>query len=88
MSEDKTICPYCGEKMKKWRTPYESTWGETIWWVCFNDECRYYSRGWDYMYETMKVKCSYRHRYDPETGASGPMPVYSSSMGRENIIEE
>lgn len=88
MSEDKTVCPHCGQKMSKFRTPGESTWGEGYWYVCFNDECQYYVRGWDHMFKTMKVKSSYRHRYDPNTGSSGPMPVYSPEMGRNCIIEE
>ena len=88
MSEDKTICPHCGQKMKKFATPGDSTWGEGFWYVCFNNDCQYYVRGWDHMLKTQKVKCSYRHRYDPETGACGPMPVYSDDMGRCNIVEE
>ena len=88
MSEDKTICPHCGEKMSKWRTPGESTWGETHWYVCFNDECAYFVRGWDHMLKTMNVKCSYRHRYDPSNNTSGPMPVYSAHMGRDMIVPD
>ena len=88
MSEDKTKCPHCGEKMKKFQPPSESTWGEAHWLVCFNDECPYYVRGWDHMFNRLKVKCSYRHRYDPETGDFGPMPVYSSTMGLNCIIDE
>jgi len=88
MSVDKTICPHCGQKMTKWSTPEETTWGGHPWYVCFNDECQYYVRGWDHMEKTMGVKCSYRHRYDPESGIIGPMPVYSKDMGRECIIED
>ena len=87
MSEDKTICPHCGKQMKKFQTPDGSSWGESLWYVCFNDECSYYVRGWDHMMKTMQVHCSYRHRYDPETGECGPMPVYSKTMGLGNIVE-
>ena len=88
MSEDKTLCPHCGQKMKKFQTPSESSWGDAYWRVCFNDDCPYYVRGWDHMLKTQKVKCSYRHRYDPETNSYGPMPVYSPEMGLNCIIEE
>lgn len=88
MSEDKTICPHCGQKMKKFLTPYDSTWGESHWWVCFNNECSYYVRGWDHMWNKQKVRCSYRHRFDPDTNSCGPMPVYSPEMGLNNIVEE
>ena len=87
MPEDKTICPHCGQKMKKFQTPVDCSWGETYWWVCFNDECPYYVRGWDHMWKTQKVKCSYRHRYDPDNNTSGPMPVYSGFMGKSNVVE-
>ncbi len=88
MSEDKKVCPHCGLRMKKFQTPGESSWGESFWWVCFNDECPYFVRGWDHMYATMNVKCSYRHKYDPETNSCGPMPVYSKNMGINCIVEE
>ncbi|MEW6267615.1 MAG: ogr/Delta-like zinc finger family protein [Thermodesulfobacteriota bacterium] len=88
MSEDKTICPHCGQKMKKFKAPDSTTWGETCWYVCYNDDCGYYKRGWDHMWNTMKVKCSYRHRYDPDTNSCGPMPVYSPTMGLECVVEE
>ena len=88
MTEDKTICPHCGEKMKKWETPNTSTWGGNILYVCFNDECGYYKRGWDWMYKTRMVKCSYRHYMDPLNGACGPLPVNTPMAGRSAIIEE
>lgn len=88
MSEDKTVCPHCGVQMKKWRTPPLSTWSAEYFYVCFNDECSYYIRGWKHMEQTTKTACSYRHRYDPETGASGPLPVWSPDAGRDEIIED
>jgi hypothetical protein len=87
MAQDLTVCPHCGEKMSKFQTPGECTWGETYWWVCFNDECGYYKRGWDHMFNTRGIKCSYRHRYDPDTNSCGPMPVYSEAMGKHCIVK-
>ncbi|MBF0527903.1 MAG: ogr/Delta-like zinc finger family protein [Deltaproteobacteria bacterium] len=88
MPEDKTICPHCGQKMKKFAPPSESTWGASHWYVCFNNDCGYYVRGWDHMWNTRAVKCSYRHRYDPESDSCGPMPVYSANMGLNCVVEE
>ncbi|MFH0844719.1 MAG: hypothetical protein V1930_04525 [Pseudomonadota bacterium] len=52
--------------MKRWKTPDYSTWNSFWHWVCFNDECPYYVRGWDWMMASQSVKASYRHRLDPE----------------------
>jgi hypothetical protein len=88
MAEDKTICPHCGEKMKKWRVPDMSTWSSEYFYVCFNDACSYFVKGWSHMYKTQSVGCSYRHRYDPGTGHEGPLPVWAPESGKESIIED
>ncbi|MBZ4659791.1 MAG: hypothetical protein JG766_1714, partial [Desulfacinum sp.] len=51
--EDKTICPHCGSRMKKWRTPDFSTWSAEFFFVCFNDDCPYFTRGWNQMQATV-----------------------------------
>ena len=89
MSEkDDPKCPHCGAVMKKWRTPLNSTWGTAFQWVCFNDECSYFVRGWDFMWKEQGVKASYRHRMNPETGSSGPLPAWSKDAHKDQIIEE
>jgi len=80
-------CPYCGEVMKKWRTPQGSTWACKVQYICFNDECSYFVRGWKWMLEKYNVKASYRHRLDPETGEKGPIPVWSYDALKNDIIE-
>ena len=89
MDEDKVpFCPHCGERMRKWRTPPDSTWGGRIHYVCFNDDCPYFVRGWQWMLERYNVKSSYRHRYNPETGASGPLPVWSMDALKDAVVPE
>ncbi|MGD9504259.1 MAG: ogr/Delta-like zinc finger family protein [Syntrophobacteraceae bacterium] len=87
-TEDKTICPYCGKRMCKWEVPLMSTWSASYFYVCFNDECSYYVKGWSHMTKTTSVGCSYRHKYDPETGSCGPLPVWSPDAGKDRIIHE
>ena len=81
-------CPHCDVKMNKWRTPLNSTWSSPFQWVCFNDECPYFIRGWEHMMETQDVKASYRHRLDPGTGTSGPLPAWSNKAHRDQIIDD
>lgn len=89
MKEDeKLLCPHCGERMKKWRTPAFSTWGSEFQYVCFNDECPYFVRGWKWMLEKYNVRSSYRHRYNAETGETGPLPVWSKDALKDDIVQE
>ncbi len=86
---DKTspCCPYCGQKMKKWRVPVASTWPNDFFYVCFNDECPYFVEGWQHMWEKQATKASYRCRIDPDTGKSAPIPVWSYDALKQDIIE-
>ncbi len=40
------------------------------------------------MMENYEVKASYRYRFDPATGQSGPLPVWSPSAIRDRIVEK
>ena len=81
------ICPHCNVPLLKWRTPDGSSWGPFLF-VCFNDDCAYYKRGWTFLEEQFGRKASYRHSLDPSTGATGPLPVWSSLALREDIVPE
>lgn len=87
-SIEKPCCPHCGERMKKWRSPVDSTWATEFQWVCFNDECSYFVRGWDWTMAEQGIKASYRHRLNPLTGGSGPLPVWSYDALKNQILEE
>ena len=78
-------CHHCKSEMLPWMPPAESSWGENLQFVCFNDECSYYVRGWKHMWDQYNVKSSYRHRFDPDTGESGPLPVWSESALKDRI---
>jgi SAM-dependent methyltransferase len=83
-------CPYCGEKLNKWavpENPFEATWGNEYLYICFNDHCTYYVRGWNHMSRSIRRSVSYRLMYNQEKDICLPIPVPSPKALREGIID-
>ncbi len=80
-------CPHCNRPLKKWLCPPESSWEVEHQYVCFNDECPYYIKGWDWMRSKFSQNISYRYRYNPANGEEGPLPVWSKDALKNFIIE-
>jgi hypothetical protein len=74
--------------MVRWANPQQGTWGGEYQFVCFNDDCPYFIRGWAWMKNKYNVTASYRYRLDPATGEKGPLPVWSKSAMRNSILPE
>jgi SAM-dependent methyltransferase len=84
------LCPHCGEKLKKWAVPdnpFEVTWDNEFMYICFNDHCPYYVRGWDHMSKEGNRGVSYRLMYNPEKDVCMPIPVPSPRALRESIVD-
>ena len=88
MAETPRTCPHCGSRLEKWRVPDEATWDEEFFFVCFDDECSYYRRGWVWMEERYGQKASFRFALNPGTGKSIPLPVWSNEATREMIVPD
>lgn len=82
------VCPHCMKPMVRWANPQQSTWGGDFQFVCFNDECPYFVRGWAWMHTHYNVAVSYRYRLDPATGAAGPLPVWSKDALKGSILQD
>ena len=87
MSDKEYTCPHCDGKMRKWQAPLDSHWIGALRYVCFNNDCPYYVRGYKWMDEKYGNPSSYRHAINPETGGSGPLPVANSEHLIEGIID-
>jgi hypothetical protein len=74
--------------MLRWANPQLSTWGGGFQYVCFNDECPYFVRGWGWMLSQFNVTASYRYRLDPVTQEAGPLPVWSKEALKSGIIRD
>ena len=88
--KDTLCCPYCGEKMLKWAVPdnpFSQTWDNEYMYICFNDACPYYIRGWDHMAQEVQKSVSYRLMYNPERDYCLPIPVPTPFALREGIME-
>jgi hypothetical protein len=66
--------------------PEGATWTEEFFFVCFNDACPYYRRGWDWMMQQYGRVASYRYALSPKTGAALQIPVWSDTATRERIV--
>ena len=88
MEPEKTYnCPHCSQPLNKWLCPPESSWDVEYQYVCFNDKCPYYVRGWEWMKNKFNQNISYRYRLNPSNGESGPLPVWSEDALKNFIIK-
>ena len=87
MTDHTAECPHCGVAMKNWLPPDDSGWDPVPQFVCFNDDCPYYVKGWEWMKSQFEQEASYRHRLDPRSGESSPLTVWSPSAHRGRIID-
>lgn len=84
-------CPHCDEKLKKWEVPdnpFCQTWDNDFMYICFNDECPYFVRGWDRMYRETNQGMSYRLMYNPEKDRCMPIPVPTHLALKDGIMED
>jgi len=80
-------CPHCGSRLAAFELPEAAGWNAPFHLACFNDDCSYYRRAWEWMKGRYGVWAAYRYRLDPATGASSPLPVWSPDALKDRILD-
>ena len=93
LSQEKPLCPHCGNAMTIWEVPpFDFAdglgWGTPYLFVCFNDECSLYVQGWANMEENYAQCASYRCINYPGTEQFQCIPVFSPMGGTGQIVDE
>ncbi len=69
-------CPHCNTVMEKMDARHLD-WGTTFLWVCYNDHCGFFKKGWKHMMENYGQLVSYRFMITPDNGSQGVIPAFS-----------
>ncbi len=93
MNLPKPKCPHCDTEMSIWEVPAISVgdglgWGEPFLFICFNDDCPLFRKGWDDLLENLGQKSSYRCMNYPGTDTFEILPVFSSFGGSDQIVTD
>jgi len=94
LEQEKPKCPHCGLEMSLWEVPPINFsdglgWGVPYLFVCFNDECPLYVKGWDDIKEHYAHTASYRCMcYPGEKDHYECMPVFSPMGATGQIIDD
>ena len=93
ISMKKPLCPHCKKEMSIWEVPPVTFsdglgWGEPYLFLCFNDECPLYKKGWENLKENFNQTASYRCMNYPGTDTFELMPVFSPMGATGQIIDD
>jgi len=90
---ERPVCPHCAKEMKVWECHESglscgSGWGTPYLFVCFNDECPAFVKGWKAMKSNYGRRCSYRCICFPDSLKTEMMMVFSQHDGKASIVDE
>lgn len=87
-AHDAPCCPRCGGALSKWEVPQTpfTEWDCEHMYICFNDACPYFVRGWTVMAAQGNRGISYRQMFEPDRRVFMPVPVPSPGALRDGIV--
>ena len=93
LEKPKPKCKHCQQEMSLWEPPPINVgdglgWGSAYLYVCYNDECPVYKKGWDHLMKNYAHNASCRCICYPESGKFDYMPVFSAQGGQGQIIDD
>ncbi len=93
LESEKPKCPHCEQEMNLWEVPPMNFsdglgWGTPYLYVCFNDECSLYKKGWENMRENFGRNSSYRCMRYPGSDKYECMPVFSPEGASGQVIDD
>jgi ribosomal protein L37AE/L43A len=93
LDKKKPLCPHCNKEMSLWEVPPINMgdglgWGEPYLFVCFNDECPLYLKGWDDVQENVGHNASYRCMCYPSSGKFECIPVFGKAGGAGQVVDD
>ncbi len=80
-------CPHCRSRLLPFELPEAAGWSAPFHLACFNDDCSYYRRAWEWMKGRYGVWAAYRFRLDPASGTASPLPVWSPDALKDRILD-
>lgn len=93
MGMEKPACPHCSAVMSIWEVPPINIgdglgWGTPYLFMCVNDDCPLYTRGWDSMMDNYAQRASFRCINFPGTDQFELIPVFSPMGGKGQVIDD
>jgi SAM-dependent methyltransferase len=83
-------CPRCGSRLRRWSVPQTpfTEWDTEYMFVCFDDTCPFYLRGWGALHRQGNFGFSHRFMYDPDRHVCTSVPVHGPTALRDGIVDE
>lgn len=69
-------CPHCHQTMEQMDSRHLE-WDSPFLWVCYNNDCGLFKRGWERMMENYGQLVSYRYMIHPQNGEASVIPAFS-----------